>query len=264
MSNNQAQVAKPEASEPKKKRELHRSPNYPAMSLDDAIDKVRAIYAQERKAKTSTQVIYKHLGFEKATGSAARAISSLRQYGLLDGNSGSYGISDSAFQILHLPDADPKKTDLIRTAGRKPALFSELLARYGAELPSDDTIRSFLITSKSFNPASVADFVRAFRKTVAFAKLTSSASQVDDPEGEDGDLDTTFETGAEALGATPPIKAKAKPTERVYGWPLSIPRSVRADLRLTGDELRAEDIERLKRQLDLLIEAISDEVAEKK
>jgi hypothetical protein len=45
---------------------------------------------------------------------------------------------------------------------------------------------------------------------------------------------------------------------RRYPLDISIQRNVRAELAITGQELRKEDLERLKKQLDRLIENLSD------
>jgi len=40
-----------------------------------------------------------------------------------------------------------------------------------------------------------------------------------------------------------------------------VPRNVRAELRIVGEDLRAADIERLKKQIDLLMEALAEDPA---
>jgi hypothetical protein len=45
-------------------------------------------------------------------------------------------------------------------------------------------------------------------------------------------------------------------------WVLSVPRRIRAELRTTGKDVRRDDLERLKKQIDFLDESFNDEEAE--
>ena len=254
--------AKPAAavSVDKTRRALHRSPNYPAFSLEEAISKARTVYEMERRAWTTAGVIQKHLGYQKPSGTGGRALSALRQYGLLDDQSGKYRISESAYHLLVLPESEPAWIGAVKQAAQKPVIFAELMAEYVGGLPSDDTLRTVLITQRRFNPASVPDFIRIFRRTVEYAaRLGPDAGAADSAA-----LPIAEESHAGELPVFPtlpnvPSAAGAKQGERSYAWPLSIPRNIRAELKITGDELRASDIERLKKQIDLLLEALAED-----
>jgi hypothetical protein len=153
-----------------KKRQIHRSPNYPGLNLSEAIERARIIYGAEKRAFTSAEVLACDLSLTAGTGPANRVISALRQYGLLDEDSGNLGISDLGFNVIHLSDS-PDRDELIKQAARRPPLISEILTRFPSGLPSDASIKDFLIKQKKFNPASVDFFVKILRKTVTFAKL---------------------------------------------------------------------------------------------
>ena len=155
----------------KAKRKVHRSPNYPSLSLGDALDRARQIYDAEKRTPASPDTILAHLGYKPGVGPGLRALSALRQYGLLEERGGQDRISDSAFHILSLSEASPDRVVALREAARRPALFRQLLEVYGGEIPSDVNLRDHLIKVHSFNPDSVATFIKAFRETVEFAKL---------------------------------------------------------------------------------------------
>ena len=245
-------MVEPDGSD-KRKRVLHRSPNYPVFSLDDAIKKVRLIYEAERKAATTAEVIQKHLGYEKPSGSGGRAVSALRQYGLLDEDKGKYRVSESGYHLIMLPEYDPKWIVALKRAAGNPTIFAKLKAEYPSGLPSDETLRSHLITEEGFNPASVGDFIRVFRQTIEFAARLGP----DQPSPSVADASETdpIRTEQTRTGGTPHAQGET----RAYIWPLSIPRNVRAELRIIGDKLQRSDIERLKKQIDLLIEALVEE-----
>ncbi len=168
----------------KSRRVVHRSPSYPSMPLEEALQKVRMVYAEDKRAWTSRSVILKHLGFtDEKSGPANRSLSALRQYGLLEERDGQLRVSDTAYTALVLSDSSPEKPKKIAEAALNPKIFKELWSIYGPDLASDETMADFLIHKKEFNPASAPEVVSAFRKTIAFAKLQESATIDSDEHG---------------------------------------------------------------------------------
>jgi hypothetical protein len=153
--------------ERKPKRSIQRSPNYPAFSLREAIEKARVIYDQEKRSYTTSDVIAAHLGYNQAVGGpGGRALSAMRQYGLLDESEGKVRLSDAAYYLIHYPPDSPERIQATKAAIRKPALFNELLIEYKDGLPSDQTLQSTLLR-RGFNPSVIADVIRTFRDTIA-------------------------------------------------------------------------------------------------
>lgn len=156
----------PEAEEQKPKRGVHRSPNYPAFSLREAIEKARAVYDSEKRSFSTPEVIAKLLGYAQAVGGpGGRALSALRQYGLLEESGDKAKISDLAFILVNYPPDSPERIQAIKKAVRKPALFNELLNEYKDSLPSDATLHSNLLR-RGFNPSVIDDVLKSFRDTV--------------------------------------------------------------------------------------------------
>jgi len=159
----------------KTKRKVHRSPNYPAISLGDAIERTRRVYDAEKRTPASADTILTHLGYKPGAGPGYRVLSALRHYGLLEEHSGRDRLSDTAFHILTLSDTSPDRQTAVRDAAMRPTLFRQVFDHYKGEVPSDLNLRDYLIKSHSFNPDSVANFIRAFRETLEFAKLEPQA-----------------------------------------------------------------------------------------
>ncbi len=166
-----------------------RSPNFPAISLQDALTKARVLYDHDKRNPVRVQTILQHLGFgEKLSGSSARVISALRQFGLLDEADDHYRITDASYRIFTLSDAAPERLKALQDCAKKPAIYRELLTRYAEGLPSDAALRDALILRK-FNPASVDTFIRVFKASIDFAKLTPGVySDADDGGTPDGGL----------------------------------------------------------------------------
>lgn len=172
----------------KQKRAHHRSPSYPMLSLDRALEKARLIYNEDKRSFTSRAVILRHLGYkDEKNGYGNRELAALKQYGLLEEKSGEFRISDAAHNLLFLSDASPEKRNRLEQCALAPGVFRELWGKYADEA-SDTTLADFLIHSRGFNPASVEDVVSTYRKTMAFAKPTAvtytEASLSDDAEDE--------------------------------------------------------------------------------
>ena len=157
-----------ESENEKSKRKVHRSPSYPAFDLGEAIQKAEAVYRQEKRTATTPEVIASHLGYSQATGPGGRAVSALRQYGLLEENAGRYRISDLGYTLVHFGhDSDEWKLAMM-DACQRPTLFKELLEKYGEDLPSDATLRNELL-GRGFNPSAVSDVITIFRNTMSLA-----------------------------------------------------------------------------------------------
>jgi len=167
-------------STPEKKIETskrHRSPNSPGIPIDDAIDRIRQVYENDKRAFTSVSAILEHLGYSTKgglSGTSGRIVSALRQYGLLDEQGGQYRVSDLAFRILHLPEDSEERAALIRKAALEPAIFKKLLNFYQGEIPSDTALRSQLVLHEGFNPDSVDRFIQVFRRTIGIANPSPS------------------------------------------------------------------------------------------
>ncbi len=237
----------------KPKRKLIRSPNHPVLRLDEAISRARAIFDHEKRVATTAEVILTHLGYKKNSGPGARALSALKQYGLLEEHSGAYRVTDTAFNLLHLSEDSVERRNALKEAAQKPGLFRELLLTYKDGLPSDETLKDYLLTKKGFNPDSVLDFIKIFKETIKLANLTPGTyNEVESEQEQSGG------SGMQGMGEEQfrdeGQKSKGQ-SIYVYSWPLSMQRNVRAELRIFGADFKREDVQRLKKQLDLLEEA---------
>ncbi|GEM_PF-1709520 len=171
MSQNEKEVNGGES----RKGTKHRSPNYPSMTINDALTRLRQIYQQDRRAFTTFDAVISHMGYKagsKKSGTSGRAVSALKQYGLLDEIEGKYRVSEAGFKILHLPEDSTERLELIRQAALSPQIFKKLLTHYRGEIPSNAAVKSHLVLNERFNPDSVDSFIRVFRETLSVANPT--------------------------------------------------------------------------------------------
>jgi hypothetical protein len=153
-----------------KKKAAHRSPNYPAFDLATALDKIRLVYDQEKRTATTRDVIAEHLGYKNTDGPGGRALSGIRQFAFLEDAADKLKVSDIAFSLLHLPDEDPSKAQLLKQVALRPNLYRSLHEDYPDSIPSDSTLRSNLL-KRGFNPDSIDVVIADFKSTMELAKV---------------------------------------------------------------------------------------------
>jgi phage FluMu protein Com len=177
----------------KEKKARHRSPNYPAVSLRDAVDRVRKLYEKDGKAGAPPELAAVHIGFASAHGQAMAALAALKKFGLVETVNGRLAPSQRAIEVLNLPEADLRRLQALKDAALSPAIYSDLAKAYcKTGFPSDDTLQSELVTYKGFNRSAVAGFVKDFKDTLDFAGLSDLPKlklQIEDrkPQVEIGD-----------------------------------------------------------------------------
>ena len=113
----------------------HRSPNYPRLAFDSALEKTRAIYTQQHKHSASRDVIAQALGYTTFNGASKAVITALKHYGLLEPAGDGLRVSADAIRVLELPQGDPEWTAALVRMVFAPSVFADLRSKYGEPLP---------------------------------------------------------------------------------------------------------------------------------
>ena len=203
------------------KIKISRSPAHPGMSLEEAIEKAKLFYKNNKRYAVSRSdedpAAYTSIGYGTANGAAKRALSTLLQFGLLEkmpgGEDSKVKISELGFKIAAYDD-DPERDRHIAEAARNPKVFKELLDEFQDGLPaSDPPIRTYLL-NHDFKLEAIPPLIRDFRATVTYAKLYEDGKINVEEEYEDDpntmDLPREIERAAET-------EAKRKEAERKEG-----------------------------------------------
>src|SRR5437879_5540185 len=103
-----------------------RSPNYPAISLPDAVQRIGQVFVKERQHLAPREVIVKGMGYGGVHGASLSAFSAALKYGLVEREGKDFRVSQCAVAILH-PHTPIEKADAIREASLAPPLFAELV-----------------------------------------------------------------------------------------------------------------------------------------
>ena len=185
-----------------KKRE--RSPEYPGIDLEEALNKAKALYVAERRNAAPVASVLKHWGYAPRSGGGQRAIAALEKFGLIvaegNGENRKARITEEAFRILidERPDSE-ERMRLIQEAALRPTAHAELWEKYKFDLPSEPTLM-YELRQRGFISTAAADFLREYRKTLKFAKLDNTATlteeygdtsitQTDPNQSREGDSD---------------------------------------------------------------------------
>ena len=182
-----------------KKRE-GRSPSYPDIGLEEAIDKARQLWAEEKRNFAPIHAILGHWGFKPNTGPGLRAVAALKSFDLLNeqgrGENRQARVSDLAFRIIidDRPDSQ-EQASALKEAALAPPAIRRLWEEYNGNLPSDSTLR-FVLRQRGFSEVGATGLIKVLRNTVEFAKLAETDSiteKLDSENDKDGNEEEPFD-----------------------------------------------------------------------
>ncbi len=147
-----------------------RSPNYPQVELQEAINLVRRIFDSEGQNFAPRGVIAELLGYSSVNGASDKKVSAITAYGLLDRNSErELRVSDLAMRVLH-PEDEREQAEAHTDAALSPKLFQEINEKWPDTPPSDANLRSYLIR-RGFNQNSVDQVITVYRSAMSLVSV---------------------------------------------------------------------------------------------
>src|SRR5207244_2704806 len=97
------------------------------------------------------------------SGAGGVVLAALKKYGLItDDGSGANRrarLTDTALTILLDDVGSSTRQAVIREAALKPAIHQEVWSKYAGSLPSDQSLRMWLIRDKAFTPSGADEFI---------------------------------------------------------------------------------------------------------
>ena len=173
------------------KRLRTRSPAYPAISLETAVQRAKQLYDKEKRHPAPVLTVAKHWGYSSLNGAALKTIAGIKKFGLIDEDGANedrrVSLSRLADDVLMNP-VQAKRMEAIRQAALMPAIHREMWDKYGLDLPSDQSLSWELTRDRGFTDRGAAEFIKSYRATIAYAKLEPAATpetqqlQDDDPD----------------------------------------------------------------------------------
>ncbi len=192
-----------------------RSPNYPSISLSQAINFTDKIFSADRTNIIDKAVAAEHMGYTSLNGRTLKLLGALSQYGLLDKvGKGKVRVSTTAVSILHGAD-ESEKRDAILSAATSPSLFKSI--RENFDNPSDATITSFLMR-EGFTDAAVDPVLKSYSDTNAFLTsqgVSESHGNADKLDADSNPEDNKLDQENDNMGMHEPLENKPKMTPEV-------------------------------------------------
>lgn len=149
------------------KKSKPKSKEYPAISLQKAIEFVEKFKDYPVGRPISYEVAAKECGVSAGTKSFRYAISAARQFGLLSTSTGlTFTLLESAHRLVHPTESDAALKALKVECFSLPKLYAELIREYsGKSLPAVGTIENLLITYYSILPSAAKGAAQKFIDT---------------------------------------------------------------------------------------------------
>lgn len=241
-----------------KKPPKHRSPNYPAIGLEEALSRAKTLQEQGgAKHHIPLSVAFDLWKYKSGAGNQVAA--ALKAFGLavIQGKTDKREIKLTEHARRILLDAD-NKAQLLQVAAMHPSLHAELWRKYDGELPqSDAVIKNYLVVEREFNPSFVDKFISQFRSTIAFAGLSEGATIPPEEEEDAGEIDEiTGQAGSmvddvlERVVKKPGKESGVTPPQKGYlPFPLYLSKAQKASL-YVPDSMTRKEFELLKRQIE--------------
>jgi hypothetical protein len=145
-----------------------RSPDYPGLSLKEAVGRVRSLHEKIGQNPTSRDVVATGMGYRSLSGASAAAVSALKKYGLLEGRGEEIRVSSRALAILYAHSQD-ERSQALREAANEPELFRELSERFLGSNLTDDLLRNYLLRN-GYSAQAATSVISAYRDTMEFVR----------------------------------------------------------------------------------------------
>jgi len=155
-----------------------RNTSYPSIPLQKAIQRMDEFWKAEGKNAAPVASAVGHWKYGPKSSGGRLTVAALLSFGLLEASGSKENrlvqLTDRALKIQLSPD-NTIKEEAIKECAAMPRIYSDLLNKYDVEdLPSDQTISFYLITEKDFNPNTANAFIKNFKDTIRFAKISKS------------------------------------------------------------------------------------------
>jgi hypothetical protein len=184
-----------------------RSPAFPYISLDLAIERIKTIYSQIRDHAQPREVVAKAYGKPVTSSATIQTFATLLQYGLLENVAGPAGrrmrVSPLAQGILNPHAPEEKKKQGLKKAALTPLIFAELWSKFGDTVGLNDSVPLYHLTSERghefdgavFTDKAASEVLRVYRATLSYAGISGADS---------------IQLPTEELAEEPPSLPKAK------------------------------------------------------
>ncbi|MGH6850338.1 MAG: hypothetical protein ACREDD_07815 [Methylocella sp.] len=175
--------------EPLEKGQRDRSPSFPFIPLETAIERLSEFEAHHRRAAVTVNRIGPAWAMKAGTSQAQQTLAALKAYGLLESQRGPNGsevsISEEGRTYL-LAQQDSIKRQVLERAAIKPKQIELYWRKWGADRPKDAAcLDALCLDGGQFSKDGAEKFLKVYDATIAFAKLSESDKRDQVTKGDD-------------------------------------------------------------------------------
>lgn len=192
-------------SQPKEPTKRERSPKFPYIGLNKAIERIKALYNKAKRYETRVADIAKDWDLSPKSSSTDRTVAALQSFGLIEdsgaGDARKIKITELGARIL--ADTRPGVQDtLLAEVALKPPIIAEWARRWSDGRPDDSHSISQLVFEGNFTDEGARMFLRVFDETMRFVSGKLDKAPSDD--GYASASDEREDVQAEAVPSNPP------------------------------------------------------------
>jgi hypothetical protein len=159
-----------------------RSPPFPAMPLQRAVERAEQLYRQERDHPVPVASAARAWGMSPTSSGPIQTVGALRQYGLVEdestGPTRKIKLTHDALRIIldRVPTSDSRR-EALRRAFFSAKIFAELWERWHSDLPSNQTMINYLVLERRlsnqapFSEQAASELLANYRASLSFASI---------------------------------------------------------------------------------------------
>jgi len=234
-----------------------RSPSFPFISLEKALERASDAYESHRREPTRLASIAVTWGYAPKSSGLLQSVAALKQYGLIEdlgsGDDRKVQLTDLARRIL-LDTREGAADAAIQEAARRPKVIAEYLHRWLPVRPSDAHCISELELDRGFNREAAKLFLRIFDQNVSFANLSHDDPDVIESDSEEHSENVT--AGSADSAASMPHSPDSAATGQ-HKLSTESPIGERMEVRIAANHLRVTAVLVSTAEVDKLIDILN-------
>ena len=232
-----------------KKGKRLRSPGYPMISLQEAIERARILWDKDKNNFIPKEAAFKHLGFTHIGGYGARIIAALKHFGLISEKGNGIILTQDAVDLNIYKPTDEDYINIVKKIALKPDTYRKIYNEFNENIPSDDTLRIKLIKEYKFNHDKVKGFINDFRRTLSFAGLVEKEEETKDMQKTNADVTVN----AEPLTISTKISAKV-----IISYPIPLSEGKNATITFSSLPIKKKDVDAIKKWLEFFSDNLTE------
>ncbi len=175
---------------------VDRSPNFPSMSLGDAVEAIKKVHAAEGRSKVPRLMVVKPLGYTSINGRSLSVLGALKAYGLIEGRSDELRISQEGFILANAPVDSVEYREALLASFRAPSAFQ--LFTEEDEGASADTLK-WKLQKAGFQADSAERLVRVYRESRDLVNAAGGEYQTPEPDEKPAPSENGFNSSPEDM-----------------------------------------------------------------